>query len=51
MVRTQVTKVICSKMTGTTAKILIQDWLIMFITVVSPQAGHGFKPTAIYRVI
>ena len=51
MVRMQVIKVICSKMTGTTAKILIKDWLIMFITVVSPHAGHGVKPTAIYRVI
>ena len=43
MVRIQVTKVIYSKNTGTTAKILI--------TVVSLQAGHGVKPTAIYQVI
>ena len=28
-----------------------KDRLIMFIAVVSPQAGHGVKPTAIYRVI
>ena len=40
----QVTKVTCSE-------ILIKDWLIMFIAVVSPQADHGGKPTAIYRVI
>lgn len=51
MVRMHVTKVICSKKTGTTAKILIKDWLIMFIAVVSPQAGHGVKPTAIYRAL
>ena len=51
MVRMQVTKVICSKKTGTTAKILIKDWLIMFIAAVSGQAGRGVKPTAIYRVI
>lgn len=51
MVRMHVTKVICSKKTGTTAKILITDWLIMFIAVVSPQAGHGVKPTAIYRAL
>ena len=44
MVKMQVTKVICSE-------ILIKDWLIMFIAVVSPQAGHGVKPTAICRVI
>ena len=44
MVKMQVTKVICSE-------ILIKDWLIMFIAVVSPQADHGGKPTAIYRVI
>ena len=48
MVRIQVTKVICSKNTGTTAKILIKDrLLIMFIAVVSPQAGHYVKPTAL----
>ena len=48
MVRIQVTKVICSKNTGTTAKILIKDRLIMFIAVVSPQAeGHYVKPTAL----
>ena len=44
MVKMQVTKVICSE-------ILIKDWLIMFIAVVSPQAGHDVKPTAIYLVI
>ena len=44
MVKMQVTKVICSE-------ILIKDWLIMFIAVVSPQAGQGVKPTAICRVI
>ena len=44
MVKMQVIKVICSE-------ILIKDRLIMFIAVVSPQAGHGGKPTAIYRVI
>ena len=44
MVRTQVTKVICSK-------ILIKDWLIIFIAVFSPQADHGGKQTTIYRVI
>ena len=37
MVRIQVTKVICSKNTGTKAKILIKDRLIMFITMVSPR--------------
>ena len=44
MVKMQLTKVICSE-------ILIKDWLIMFIAVVSPRADHGGKPTAIYRVI
>ena len=44
MMRTQVTKVICSK-------ILIKDWLIIFIAVFSPQADHGCKQTTIYRVI
>ena len=44
MVKMQVTKVIYSE-------ILIKDWLIMFIAVVSPQAGQGVKPTAICRVI
>ena len=44
MVKMQLTKVICSE-------ILIKDWLIMFIAVVSPQAGHDVKPTAIYWVI
>ena len=44
MVKMQVTKVICSE-------ILIKDRLIMFIAVVTPQAGHRGKPTAIYRVI
>ena len=44
MVKMQVTKVICSE-------ILIKDWLIMFIAVVSLQAGHDVKPTAIYWVI
>ena len=42
MVRIQVTKVICLKKTGTTAK--MKDWLIMFIAVVSRRAGHGGKP-------
>ena len=51
MVRIQLTKVICSNNTGTTEKILIKDRLIMFITVVSPQAAHGVQPTAIYEVI
>ena len=44
MVKMQVTKVICSE-------IVIKGRLIMFIAVVSPQIGHGVKPTAIYRVI
>ena len=38
------TKVICSK-------ILIKDWLIIFIAVLFPQADQGGKQTAIYRVI
>ena len=37
-------QVICSE-------ILIKDRLIIFIAVVTPQAGHRDKPTAIYRVI
>ena len=44
MVKMQVTKVICSE-------ILIKDWLIMFIAMVSPQADHDGKPTAIYWVM
>ena len=44
MVKMQVTRVICSE-------ILIKDWLIMFIAVVSPPVDHGGKPTAIYWVV
>ena len=41
LAKMQVTRVICSE-------ILIKDWLIIFIAMVSPQADHGGKPTAIY---
>ena len=44
MVKMKVTRVIRSE-------ILIKDWLIIFIAVFSPQADHGGKQTAIYRVI